>query len=246
MNKTKIEWCKYTWNPVVGCLGICPYCYAAKIWKRFHKKVYPGMESFQDIWWNQKEFEKPFPRKPSMIFVGSMSDVVYWKKIHLHKIFEKIENEGKNHVFMFLSNRLKAWELYRDTRFPENSWLGMTATGIDMEKYPRLINRVNNNIRFLSIEPILTDFNPDDCTRFLKSFDWIIVGCMTGKSKGKAFYPYVSTISKLRVFCYENKIALFEKDNIKYHYKLEAQPKELFEIDDNDRRRRFPEVKLCS
>lgn len=35
MNKSKIEWCKYTWNPVTGCSHGCPYCYAAKIAHRF-------------------------------------------------------------------------------------------------------------------------------------------------------------------------------------------------------------------
>lgn len=35
MNKTKIEWCDYTWNPVTGCLHNCPYCYARRIANRF-------------------------------------------------------------------------------------------------------------------------------------------------------------------------------------------------------------------
>jgi len=28
MNKSKIEWCDSTWNPVTGCLHGCEYCYA--------------------------------------------------------------------------------------------------------------------------------------------------------------------------------------------------------------------------
>ena len=35
MNKTKIEWCDQTWNPVTGCYHNCPYCYARRIAKRF-------------------------------------------------------------------------------------------------------------------------------------------------------------------------------------------------------------------
>ena len=35
MNKTKIEWADYTWNPVTGCLNRCPYCYAEKVANRF-------------------------------------------------------------------------------------------------------------------------------------------------------------------------------------------------------------------
>lgn len=35
MNKTEIEWCDSTWNPVTGCLHGCEYCYARGIAKRF-------------------------------------------------------------------------------------------------------------------------------------------------------------------------------------------------------------------
>ncbi len=35
MNKTKIEWCSHTWNPVTGCLHGCPYCYARTTAARF-------------------------------------------------------------------------------------------------------------------------------------------------------------------------------------------------------------------
>lgn len=35
MNKTKIEWCDSTWNPVTGCLHGCGYCYARRIANRF-------------------------------------------------------------------------------------------------------------------------------------------------------------------------------------------------------------------
>lgn len=35
MNKTKIDWADYSWNPVTGCLHGCEYCYARGIAKRF-------------------------------------------------------------------------------------------------------------------------------------------------------------------------------------------------------------------
>ena len=35
MNKSKIEWCDYTWNPITGCLHDCEYCYARTITRRF-------------------------------------------------------------------------------------------------------------------------------------------------------------------------------------------------------------------
>lgn len=35
MDKTKIEWCDSTWNPVTGCKHDCGYCYARTIAERF-------------------------------------------------------------------------------------------------------------------------------------------------------------------------------------------------------------------
>lgn len=35
MERTKIDWCDSTWDPVTGCLHGCKYCYARGIAKRF-------------------------------------------------------------------------------------------------------------------------------------------------------------------------------------------------------------------
>lgn len=34
-DRTKIDWCDASWNPVTGCLHGCPYCYARRIAIRF-------------------------------------------------------------------------------------------------------------------------------------------------------------------------------------------------------------------
>lgn len=35
MNRSKIEWCDHTWNPITGCRHNCEYCYARKMTARF-------------------------------------------------------------------------------------------------------------------------------------------------------------------------------------------------------------------
>lgn len=42
MNKSKIEWCDYTWSPVTGCLHNCDYCYAKRQTNRFKGQLYPN------------------------------------------------------------------------------------------------------------------------------------------------------------------------------------------------------------
>lgn len=43
MNKTKIDWCDMTWNPVTGCLHGCEYCYAQRIAERFGLSFAPKL-----------------------------------------------------------------------------------------------------------------------------------------------------------------------------------------------------------
>lgn len=35
MNRSKIEWCDHTWNPITGCRHGCSYCYARTMTERF-------------------------------------------------------------------------------------------------------------------------------------------------------------------------------------------------------------------
>lgn len=140
MLKTKIDWCDYTWNPVWGCLMGCPYCYARKISKRFVKKIiekemnflnnycefcgfdyFSKLQKFEPtfIWSN---FQKEFPKKNSMIFVNSMSDISFWEDEWMNKVLWKIK-EYSQHIFMFLT---KDTSIYADYDFPENCWLGYT------------------------------------------------------------------------------------------------------------------------
>lgn len=35
MNRSKIEWCDHTWNPITGCRHDCKYCYARRMSARF-------------------------------------------------------------------------------------------------------------------------------------------------------------------------------------------------------------------
>lgn len=53
MNKTKIDWCDSTWNPVTGCLHGCEYCYARGIAERF-----AGFEPEENGEWNMIQYEK--------------------------------------------------------------------------------------------------------------------------------------------------------------------------------------------
>ena len=168
MNKTKIEWCDYTWNPIVGCKRGCPYCYAQKIHHRFH----PNIPFNQISNWDER-LEQPLRvKKPSRIFVGSMSDIEYWSLAQMNNVLNIIK-QCPQHTFLFLT---KNGEVYYKYEFPQNCWFGVTSLN---ERYIFKVRKVNVfNIRFLCIEPLLMKWTGYRLNSYI---DWIIIGGLTPK-----------------------------------------------------------------
>jgi protein gp37 len=71
MNRTKIEWCDFTWNPVTGCRKNCPYCYAARMSKRFSN----AWNGFIPTFYPKRLSEPRGAVKSVSIFVSSMGDL---------------------------------------------------------------------------------------------------------------------------------------------------------------------------
>lgn len=59
MNKTKIEWCDSTWNPVTGCRHGCPYCYAQRIAKRYGGWTASGKKTTDNFFKDPPELQGP-------------------------------------------------------------------------------------------------------------------------------------------------------------------------------------------
>lgn len=172
MTKTKIDWCDATWNPVVGCNNNCPYCYARRMANRFHRDFQPH--------WVEKNFNRAMPRRPSRIFVDSMSDVAFWKPEWWDKVIGRI-CKNSQHQFLFLT---KYPAIYHRQPLPENCWLGATATTVyELGACQDSLLYLPNPC-FISIEPILEEIgNPANLDRhFIK---WVILGAETGNRRGK-------------------------------------------------------------
>ena len=158
MNKTKIEWCDYTWNPITGCLNNCFYCYGRKMNERFGKDYKPTL-------WKDR-LEQPLKeQKPSRIFVCSIADLfgdwVSEKWIHdiLHICWR-----ANWHKFLFLTRNP---ERYASFGIPFNSMCGTTITS---KKDLWRVDTMRNVGGFISIEPLLEDVSDFS----LKNIRWII------------------------------------------------------------------------
>ena len=197
MNKTKIEWTDYTWNPVVGCENDCWYCYGKRIAKRFWKDN-PNYEPRFHI----KRLQEPYKiKEPSKIFVCSMADLFgdWIPKETIEKVLEVVR-ENPQHTYQFLTKNPRR---YSEFDFPKNCWLGITEDYTNQARLNYLKGKPDN-YKFISFEPLLGDMSGLD----LSGIDWVIVGAMTGSGAIKPKKEWIDSIKHPNIF-YKNNIKKF-------------------------------------
>jgi protein gp37 len=127
--KTAIEWTDKTWNPTTGCTKVstgCKFCYAEVITQRFSASFPQG---FQFTMHPDRLEEPKRWRKPSMIFVNSMSDLFHEQMPleYLQQIFQ-VMRECPQHIFQILTKRHeRLLELSKFLEWTPNIWIGVSA-----------------------------------------------------------------------------------------------------------------------
>ena len=245
MNRTKVEWVKnpdgtqgYTWNPITGCLNGCEYCYARKLangrLKQRYLANYDLAPNFT-VLVNEEIYNDPFyPRfwvnrareefgscyagaKPKGIFVCDMSDLFgigvpeEWTRRILNKIGMSYYRE---HRFYLLTKQPQ--NLARFSPFPDNCWVGVTATDYKMllQALDRL-QYIKASVRYISLEPLL-DFTMgkyDLSLEFLlkdAGISWVILGAQTKPYKP----PKIEWVEEIVRACDKAGIPVFLKDNL--------------------------------
>lgn len=221
MNKTKIDWADYTWNPIVGCKNGCFYCYAKPMFERFH----PG-QNFKDIHVYPERFNEPMKfKEPLKIFIGSMTDMIDARipPTMIKRILKTIEN-CPQHTFIFLTKSM--YDNYKYLPYvPENCWFGITITGTEWEIYNQdsveYLLRSKAKIKFINFEPLL-DVGVHKMIR--KGINWIIIGGLTG-IKAKGYESNKNEIERILKATRKYDIPVFIKDNIKWPVKVQNYPK---------------------
>jgi len=237
MNKSSIEWTEVTWNPVTGCTKVsagCKNCYAESIFKRFEKKWH----KFGDVTCHEDRLQQPSKiKKPSKIFVNSMSDLFH-KDVpfaFIDKVMKVIE-DNPQHTFQILTKRpeialeyFRSWTIHFG--FPENIWLGVSVENQKSanRRIPILLD-IPAKVRFLSCEPLLGEINlnfiePNDgavidslsgeINNYYGDFvgsssaiDWVIVGGESGQN-ARPMHPH--WVRSIRDQCQEAGVPFFFK-----------------------------------
>ncbi len=228
MQKTKIEWCDSTWNPVTGCLHGCEYCYAKSIAIRFG--TYPRLScKVRKIEYLVDKPKNPYPfsftptfhkyrldepqkwTKPRAIFVCSMADLFgEWVPDEwIDEVFAACE-KAPQHRYLFLTkNPQRYGELARARKLPQrdNMWYGSTLDSMRAKRYP---GRFLDNT-FISIEP-LTEYMDVGLGSF-GGDRWVIIGAETGNRKGKVV-PQKEWVDKICEAADITHMAVFMKDSL--------------------------------
>lgn len=182
MADSKIEWTDSTWNPVTGCTKIspgCKNCYAERMSKRLKAMGQPNYENGFKLTLHPHMLKKPLEwKKPSLIFVNSMSDLFH-QDVPLEFILQVFDTmrEANWHQFQVLTKRSeRLMELSPKIAWPDNVWMGVSVENQDYTYRIDHLRKTEAKIKFLSIEPLIgpvVEMNLDN-------IDWVIVGGESG------------------------------------------------------------------
>jgi len=202
---TGIEWTDKTWNPTTGCDKVssgCMNCYAEAITERFTHNFPNGFK----LTLHQDRIDQPRHwRKPSRIFVNSMSDLFHDEVPleFLHKVFQ-VMHETPQHIYQILTKRHERLAQLADSlKWSPNIWMGVS---VESQKYVNRIDALRNTpaaVKFLSCEPLLGALKLD-----LTNIDWVIVGGESGRNHRPIKQKWVEDILKQ---CQYEEVAFFFK-----------------------------------
>jgi protein gp37 len=182
MGQSSIEWTEQTWNPVTGCTKIspgCKFCYAEKFAGRLRSM---GVENYRNgfkLTLHPHMLDKPLEwKKPSVIFVNSMSDLFH-KDVpekFILAVFNTM-NKAHWHQFQILTKRPeRVLEMNKKLRWAPNIWMGTSVENKDYMDRIDLLRQTSAKIKFLSLEPLLGALPNMN----LEKIDWVIVGGESG------------------------------------------------------------------
>lgn len=241
MNKTKIDWCDSTWNPVTGCLHGCEYCYARKIAERFGTLF----EGFQP----EDEGLSFLPDDPERFC--ELNDPVrdkngkkepyptnFYPTLHRYRLDEYLNKKGRNIFVCSMADLFGEWvpdswiyEVFEACdKAPQHNYLFLTKNPGRYEKLLNCYMPPNMWFGWTQTGPMGTDFSftthhsvrsfisiepllrPFEKYR-IRGIDWVIIGAETGHRKDKVI-PKRKWVEGIVEQCRIESIPVFMKSSL--------------------------------
>lgn len=235
MNKTKIDWCDSTWNPVTGCLHGCEYCYARRIAERFKPFDFPHLTE-RGIFEGLNELETPI-----MTACKDEKDRVcaypygFEPTFHKYRLNEYQNKKGRNIFVCSMADLFGNWvpdewieEVFEACdNAPQHNYLFLTKNPFRYEiLHQKGILRKRNNMWYgYSMPKNGCDYWYDSQYKTFESMEpllemvavphskWTIIGAETGHRKNKVI-PERKWIEHIVNKCRESNIPVFMKSSL--------------------------------
>lgn len=212
MNKTKIEYGDYGWNPIRGCKGIgCAVkdkCWAKSMNKRFH---YIKDWNTPEIDYETLDDPDMSKKVPGRVLTCFMSDIFgegvkpFWRN-EMYTIMKL----NPQHNYFTLTKHPERLGRNEHLAFPGNAWFGVT---INQRKNFEKMNNANLLIcgakYWISFEPLLSHI---EIPYYARDFKWFVIG---GMQKGREPRPKKEWIENIVRYAADYNIPVFMKDNLK-------------------------------
>ena len=212
-----IDWARYSWNAIVGCLHDCPYCYARDIAERFKRDgvsafangfvptLHPGRLSAP---LNRVPLQSDDPRE-ARIFTGSMSDTFgRWVPREWIEAILAVAAEARQWEFLMLTKFPKRMAEFD---IPENVWMGTT---IDCQarvaSAVAAFEHVRARVKWISAEPLLEPLKIPHLNRF----NLLVIGGASRSSKTPRWIPPYEWVADLMRQANEAGCAVYVKSNL--------------------------------
>ena len=235
MNKTKIEWCDSTWNPVTGCLHGCEYCYARKMACRFSGCIF-DRDKFTQNFGSYEVVTEMHKKSKKGNIVAAPYPFGFEPTLHKYRLDEPQKWSEPRTIFVCsMADLFGEWvpDKWIETVFsacekaPQHRYLFLTKNPFRYEQLHQkgILRKADNmwygysatkkgydywcdsqyNV-FASIEPILEKV-------YLPAAEWIIIGAETGNRKDKVV-PQKEWIDNICESADVAQIPIFMKDSL--------------------------------
>ncbi len=242
MNKTKIDWCDSTWNPVTGCLHGCEYCYARGIANRFAPYDLPHITE-EGVFKHINDLESPI-----ITNCNDGKDRIcaypygFEPTFHRYRLDEYQKKNGRNIFVCSMADLFGEWvpdewieKVFESCmKAPQHNYIFLTKNvkrycewsvpagcnnmwyGITVAKESDMRNFNSLPVRcktFVSMEPLLEDLKPQKHNILFRQVNWVIIGAETGRRKDKVV-PKRKWIEDIVQECQKHNVPIFMKSSL--------------------------------
>lgn len=184
---------------------IAPNAHKDPFYPRFWSEKLEELDEREDLHYQRKLNQVS---KPKGIFVCDMSDLfgIGIPEDWTNQILERIKANW-SHRFYLLTKQPQ--NLQKFSPFPDNCWVGVTATNPKMaEDAGYYLSQIKAKVRYLSLEPLL-----ERCCLYFgerEKLDWLIIGAQTKPT----VYPKIEWVQEIVEAADKAGVPVFLKDNI--------------------------------